>query len=182
MVMTIVGVAYPFLVYFGLKVFSPLVMGIALIVFLFMRCVFQLADRKNNLELAALGLSATCIVVLLATDAHLAVKAYPITINLGLASVFAYSLFFPPCIIERFARLIEPNLNDRGVRYTRNVTLIWICFFLVNSVISGWLALYASLEHWTLYNGLIAYILVGILFAGELAVRQFVKKGHVSQR
>ena len=31
--------------------------------------------------------------------------------------------------------------------------------------------LYGSLELWTLYNGLISYILIGILFLGEFIVR-----------
>ena len=33
-----------------------------------------------------------------------------------------------------------------------------------------------DLALWTLYNGLIAYILMGLLMTGELIVRHFAKK------
>ena len=180
-IMALVGIAYPFLIYFGLKALSPLIIGGALIAFLLVRVVIGQREKKTNLEMIALGLTLGFILLLLFIDAHLAVKAYPVTISLSLAAVFAYSLFSPPCIIERFARLVEPKLNDRGVRYTRNVTWIWIGFFLVNSAISGWLALNGTLETWTLYNGFISYLLIGALFAGELGVRQIVKKHHVTE-
>jgi uncharacterized membrane protein len=36
-------------------------------------------------------------------------------------------------------------------------------------------ALWSSPGAWWLYNGLIAYVLMGILFAGEYCVRLYVK-------
>jgi uncharacterized membrane protein len=36
-------------------------------------------------------------------------------------------------------------------------------------------ALFTSMATWTLYNGLIAYLLMGLLFAGEYLVRLRVK-------
>ncbi|MBL4621504.1 MAG: hypothetical protein JKY89_03820, partial [Immundisolibacteraceae bacterium] len=48
--------------------------------------------------------------------------------------------------------------------------------FMVNGSIAAMLALYGSLEMWTLYNGFIAYLLIGILFGGEFLVRQYIKR------
>jgi uncharacterized membrane protein len=46
----------------------------------------------------------------------------------------------------------------------------------MNGLIACYTAFFTSLETWTLYNGLIAYILMGLLFAGEYVVRLRVQK------
>jgi uncharacterized membrane protein len=75
-------------------------------------------------------------------------------------------------MIERFARLSEPELSPAGVRYTRHVTQVWCAFFVVNGAIAAYTAAFASREAWALYNGLIAYVLMGVLFGGERLVRR----------
>ena len=111
----------------------------------------------------------------LAGGAALALKLYPALVNLWLLAVFAYSLAKPPTAIERLARLAEPRLDTAGVRYTRWVTCVWCVFFLVNGGIA--LATVAmSDEAWLVYNGCIAYLAMGALFAGELAFRRHYRK------
>jgi uncharacterized membrane protein len=91
---------------------------------------------------------------------------------------FAWSLVYPPTIIERIARITEPDLPAAGVRYTRAITLVWCGFFLCNGLAALYTALYTSFEVWALYNGLIAYVLIGCLLGGELLYRhRFLKKG-----
>ena len=119
-----------------------------------------------------------CVAGLLLIDQMLAIKVYPVAISLSLAALFIYSFFFPPTVIERFARMSEPTLNESGVRYTRKVTIIWIVFFICNAAASLMTALWGNLEIWAFYNGFLSYVFVGGLMAGEFVVRQFVKKHH----
>ncbi len=58
------------------------------------------------------------------------------------------------------------------MRYTRQVTGVWCGFFVVNAAIAVWTAVSASREIWALYNGFIAYIAMGTLFAGEWLLRR----------
>ncbi len=176
---SVIGVAYPFAVYFGLQFFTPLVISIGLMVFLGFRIVLQWHDKKETIHIVSLGLTICVAGILAFVDTMLAVKSYPISLCLSLAFVFGYSLLHPPAIIERFARMVEPDLNESGVHYTRNVTFIWIIFFILNACISLWTALYSDLKTWTFYNGFLSYIFMGCLFAVEFVVRQFVKKNHV---
>ncbi|MDD4916151.1 MAG: hypothetical protein PHW13_14090, partial [Methylococcales bacterium] len=81
-------------------------------------------------------------------------------------------------LIERLARIQHPDLPPEGVIYTRRVTQIWCAFFVVNGGIALATALWSSIELWSLYNGLIAYVLMGILFVGEYLVRMKTQK-HV---
>ena len=62
------------------------------------------------------------------------------------------------------------------MRYTRRVTQAWCLFFLFNALTAAGLALWAPLAWWTLYTGVIAYGLMGLLFAGEWLVRQRVRR------
>ncbi|HEY6877774.1 MAG TPA: hypothetical protein VI299_07130, partial [Polyangiales bacterium] len=76
-------------------------------------------------------------------------------------------------LVERFARMQNPDLSPAQVAYCRTVTQVWCAFFVLNAAISGSLAAWAPLSWWTLYNGLLAYVLMGVLGAGEYLVRKF---------
>ncbi|MEL2256273.1 hypothetical protein AAER79_32680, partial [Klebsiella pneumoniae] len=56
------------------------------------------------------------------------------------------------------------------------VTQVWCGFFIINGAIALFTVLHADISLWTLWNGMIAYLLMGTLMAGEWLVRQRVKK------
>ncbi len=79
-------------------------------------------------------------------------------------------------MIERFARLMEPEFPPEAVIYCRKVTMIWCGFFVVNGSIALVTALLGDIKIWTLYNGFISYLLMGLLFGIEYLVRRAVKR------
>jgi uncharacterized membrane protein len=79
-----------------------------------------------------------------------------------------------PPIVERMARLVDPDLPDFCVPYCRNVTIMWCSFLAFNSLCIAWLAWFGPFEWWALYTGLIAYLLLGLLFAVEFSVRKLL--------
>jgi uncharacterized membrane protein len=127
-----------------------------------------------------LWLGATMLLVILAIwfNALLPLKFYPVFVNAALLSAFIYSLIVPPSMVERFARLREPELPVSAIYYTRCVTQIWCVFFAINGAIALITALWASAAIWTLYNGFIAYLLMGLLFTGEYLVRWRFRLRH----
>ncbi|MGV2398888.1 MAG UNVERIFIED_CONTAM: hypothetical protein MIL04_25265, partial [Klebsiella aerogenes] len=58
----------------------------------------------------------------------------------------------------------------------RRVTQIWCAFFIGNGGIALVTALYGDMSLWTAWNGMISYLLMGMLMAGEWLVRQRVIK------
>ncbi|GHB16102.1 hypothetical protein [Salinicola rhizosphaerae] len=118
-----------------------------------------------------------CVAALLATgSAELGVRLWPVVINAALLATFAYSLRYPPTLVERLARRQEPDLPPHAVRYTRRVTQTWCLFFALNGSVALFTALYADMEIWTWYNGVIAYLLMLTLFVGECCIRCRVKR------
>ena len=107
------------------------------------------------------------------SNSELLLRLYPAAVNLGMLLLFGASLRFPPSMIERFARLGETDLPPAAIAYTRRVTQIWCAFFVGNGAFAIYTALFASRDDWALYNGLIAYLLMGALFAGEWLFRRY---------
>jgi uncharacterized membrane protein len=112
----------------------------------------------------------------------LAAKAYPLCINAGLLASFGFSLWRGMPVVERLARLQEPDLPEQAVRYTRRVTQAWCVFFAVNAALSLATAVWGSEALWALYNGVIAYILMGLFFAVEWLIRRRVRAGAPGPR
>lgn len=173
--LALLTVSYPLWVYFGMKngnSGTPLLLlaGIGLLH----------AFRVIRGERASWLWIAICILLLLWSaiqDSPLGFKFYPVTINLGMFFLFAHSLFNPPSMIERFARLAEPDLPAAAIPYTRKVTMIWCGFFVINGSISL-MTIFASAEAWALYNGLISYLLIGALLGGERLFRRYYRRHH----
>jgi len=102
------------------------------------------------------------------------VKLYPALVNAVLLGTFSYSLLKPPTVVERFARLKDPNPPPRVISYARNVTKIWCVFFVCNGSAAVATAVWGSDKVWALYNGVIAYALMGGLMGIEWLVRRRV--------
>lgn len=108
----------------------------------------------------------------LALDVTMPLKLYPVGVNATLLAVFTWSLWHPPPIIERIARLREPALPPAGVAHTRRVTRVWCGFFAINGLVALWTATAASDRTWAIWNGFISYVLIGLLLLGEWCVRR----------
>lgn len=118
--------------------------------------------------------AALCAASMLLRDHHLLLW-YPVAVNAILLLLFASSLFSAMPLVERLARLRETDLPPRAVAYTRRVTQVWCLFFLMNGGVALVTCLQTSLFWWTWWNGLISYLLIGLLMAGEWCVRQRIK-------
>jgi len=95
-------------------------------------------------------------------------------VNGALLVVFGGSVLYPPTVVERIARLRDGALPPEAVRYTRRVTIAWTAFFVVNGGLALYTACLTSLDTWALYNGFIAYLMIGAMFGGEYWIRRRV--------
>lgn len=170
--------SYPIAVYFGLNKFGlQAVGGVLATVFLVRIVTGGQAKIKELKHLAWVSGGAGLLLLLLGMifKQHGWLTYYPVVVNLCMFTVFALSLTQPQTIIERLARLQDPELPQSGIDYTRKVTKVWCGFFVLNGAIALYTC-FQSLELWTLYNGLISYLLAGILFAVEWVIRQRVRQ------
>ena len=103
-------------------------------------------------------------------------KFYPPVMNFCLFFIFFSSLFQERTVIQKIALASDPNSNENVMKYTRNLTYIWAVFTFLNFLVSV-LTVFMSEKIWALYNGIISYILVGLIFIIEYIVRiNFMRK------
>jgi len=160
---------YPAAVYFGIQHLEPRLIAALLAGLLIIRLLFVAGAGSWSRPLLWVGVAYAVFAVW--SNQLIALRFYPVVVNVGMLLLFGASLIYPPSLIERLARLQTPDLPPQGVSYTRRVTQVWCGFFVVNGSIALVTALWSSFEVWSLYNGLIAYLLMGLLFGAEYLVR-----------
>ncbi|MBY7180605.1 hypothetical protein K6487_20210 [Escherichia coli] len=170
--------AWPFVIWFGLA-HNGLHWLLPLIALLLLLRLRQTRRRAGPLQavtqiVAVVGIALCVASFLLKT--HQLLLFYPVVVNAIMLAVFGGSLWSTMPIVERLARLQEPDLPEKGVRYTRRVTQIWCGFFIINGGIALFTARHGDMSLWTAWNGMIAYLLMGTLMAGEWLVRRQVIK------
>lgn len=170
--------AWPFIIWFGLahNSLQGLLPLMALMLFLRFRQTRRRAGALSVVTQIVAVAGMTLCIASYPLKTHQLLLFYPVVVNSVMLAVFGGSLWSTMPIIERLARLREPDLPERAVRYTRRVTQIWCAFFIINGGIALFTALYGDLSLWTAWNGMISYLLMGTLMAGEWLVRQRVIK------
>ena len=170
---------YPALVYFLIDRW-PLVLLVAVLALLGaarLATARRLGRRTRIAGVAAL--LAFCGLAWAASSTAI-VKLYPVLISVAGLGYGAWTLLRPPSGIERLVKITNPDerLDDRKRAYMRRVTQIWVGFFGLNGVAAAYTALGATTAVWAVYNGLVSYLLMGLLFAGEYAVRTAFRRRH----
>lgn len=168
LLVTAATIAYPLMVYAGFGRWDPFWLAVGLAALMLLRAW---AGRDLVWLIAAAGAAVLALATRMA-GSWVPLKLYPVMVSGILLAVFAASVLHPPTIIERIARLAEPELPAHAVAYTRRVTLAWCTFFAFNGSIALATVVWGSEEVWLLYNGLVSYALVGLMFAGEWMLRQ----------
>lgn len=172
---TALVIAYPFAVYLGLTRFGAREVGLVLLLLLLPRLIGSAREAAREHLGAVLRVPLTIALLVglgAALDDGRFFLALPALVNVVLLANFAASLRGPISLVERMARLQEPELPPGGPEYCRKVTKVWCGFFVVNGAVAAGLALWGEVTVWALYTGLVAYLLMGLLFTAEFVVRK----------
>ena len=170
-VLLVVSLAYPVVVYLALGHVSPRWIALLLVALALARA----AVTRESFWLVAAGLATLLAGASFLSERWGPLKLYPALVNAVLFGLFATSLWRGPSVVERLARLREPDFPPAAVAYTRRVTQVWCGFFVVNGLVAIVTALWASPAVWALYNGLLSYVAMGLLMGGEMLVRRRVR-------
>ena len=182
---TAISVLYPVIVYCGYRYWglSPRRLSLMLLALAFYHFL-NFTRSKSQVERGRTGifvvLILVCALVAFLADNILFVKFYPVLVNLSLLSFFGFTLWRPPSFAFRMASLHNKSLEKSPlfkavVRYCQKVTIAWCVFFVVNGSIAAFTVFVGSDKIWSLYNGLISYILIGLFFMVEYLVRKMVQ-------
>lgn len=175
--LVLLGLTYPLWVWWGLRHWGADVVAAGLFALALLRLVVERDPAKRrgtSVTAAATGILALCAFLF---DSSEALLLYPVFMNGFLLVLFASSLAAGRVpVVERLARLKEPELPAQGVRWCRGVTRVWCVFFTANGGTALATVILGDPDLWALWNGCLSYAAMGLLFAGEFVVRTIVMR------
>lgn len=174
-------IAYP------VSIHLAIINGYTITALLILLSAFILLSSNKWSDRLLLGFVSAGVVIVLSSviDIHSQFILYlmPLLINAGLALYFGQSLLPDKTpIITQYAIYFRGELDPKAVIYTRRVTKVWVLFFIFLAVESLLLALFASIEIWSLFVNILNYLFIALLFAGEYYIRihYLDDRGHLS--
>lgn len=170
-------ILYPVAIWWSLAHYSARMVGVIALAILVPTVAsrFRRTDRANLLTVLRIPLLVMALLLAgVAFDHPLFVLALPVLVSFGLLVTFGATLLGDgPTMVERFARLQEPELNDAKVAHCRQATVAWVVFFAFNGAVAALLALLDQRFLWALYTSAIAYALMGLLLSVEYVLRRY---------
>lgn len=159
--------AYPFLsAYLAAHGFA----GLVLILFAGLTVWRGIRIKKPFWRLVCLGFAALLLAGAYVANAY-AIWLIPSLVYAWLSVLFGHTLRHPPSLCERLVRLQFPEFKPGIAEYLREVTWVWTLFFAVNVPACALLPWLAGPQIWSLYTGLLVYLLMGLLVMGEWLYR-----------
>ncbi len=166
---TLLFLAYPFLsAYLAAHGFA----GVTLFVFSGLMLWRGIRATQAAWRLGAFALAALLLVGAYFANAYV-IWLIPSLIYLGLTVLFGHTLLAPPSLCERLVRLLFPEFKPGISEYLYQVTWAWTLFFFANVFICALLPLWLGPEAWTLYTGILVYVLMSMLVIGEWLYRHW---------
>ena len=166
--------ASPWVLYWTLTHQDVRVAALILIGWVVVRAIPIVVSAQRAQRVAALQLPAIALVFAALgwlSDNGTWLLVLPSATQGAFGVAFLRSLSGTP-LIEHFARMVKPVLGPPELAHCRRWTRIWGIYLLVLAAIGLGLARWASLAVWTVYVGIVAYALVGALFAVEYVIRK----------
>lgn len=117
------------------------------------------------------------VIVLFHYTNNICFKCYPAFINLLIFIIFFSSIFQKETIIQKMARIMEPDIKPKALSYTRKLTYVWSLFLFLNFSVAFY-SIFANHSFWMFYNGFLSYFLCGMLFIIEYFIRIRFKRKY----
>lgn len=173
-VSTLFVIASPWVLYWTLSQQRIGVAAAVLIGWVIVRTIPIVLSARREQRAAALQLPAialVCAVVGWLWHDATCLKVLPSATQAAFGVAFLRSLSGVP-LIEHFARMVKPELSAGELAHCRRWTRIWGGYLIVLAALGLVLARWAPLTVWTVYVGVVSYVLVGALFAVEYVIRK----------
>jgi uncharacterized membrane protein len=175
-ILTSTTLGYPFLISAGIALDRPRLVAVIICVALLIpgALAWRAGSRSEALwRLADTALAMAFLAVAAIVNRGQVFRLGPALANVVMLFSFGRTLVWGPSIVEIIARARRRGeLQPGGESYCWRLTLLWCAFFALNAGFITWLAFYASLVWWTIYTGVLAYLLAGALFMAEVAYRR----------
>jgi len=121
------------------------------------------------------------------------IKLYPVLANFSYTVIFLTTVIYPPTLAFDIALLIDKSVKNSAAEkpmeiFCRKASIVWCVFFSVDTLLAIiTLFIYPddpekSMNIWGLYNGLVTYLIIAVIFVsqlikGKMIIKKFRKQG-----
>jgi uncharacterized membrane protein len=161
-------------VFCGLTYFGVRLTAIVLLLFAGRRFIVLLLSHRSTSRLVLIQATLMAIIIAgaAASGSAFVLRVTPFAVSLTFIAMFAFSLRNTP-LIERFARLQEPELSPEKIAYCRSLTKLWVGVLTVNSGLLLFASLCQNEALWAILVGPVSYGMLGMVFAIEYPFRKW---------
>lgn len=164
---------YPIIAHIGVQT-SKIYLPIVYLVIIGLLLIYSSKIKSLVVKgfLTAVIIAAALIITIIGKE-HLVIQSIPVLILLVLILIFFKSLVFKGTpIITVFASCVdEKPLNNKKIKYTRNVTIVWLIGFIYMFVQNIFTAIWLSVESWSWISSVGNYVFITLIMLGEFAYR-----------
>jgi len=182
-----IAVLYPLLVFGALVVFKLPIRYFSIGIVIF-AVAYSIVNKQHYKGKKTAGLFITPLIlccigtvnIILGSNekySEFILLLYPVLADLAFLIIWITSFFFPPPFAFYFIQIIDKNIKsvvpkNRFDIYCFRATLAWCFYFIFDGIIAGiTIIIYNhSPKIWYIYNALITYIIMGLIFAGEYII------------
>ncbi len=170
----VIFVLYPLLVLVGMTYLGIRLTAVILLLFVGRRIIALLLANKAETRVVLYQAAAMGVIMGAAalSESPIALRAAPFFISLTFIFTFAISLRTTP-LIERFARMTDPELSEEEVQYCRNLTKVWVAVLSCNSMLVFGAAFVEDHVLWSILVGPVSYSVLGSVFVFEYPYRKY---------
>ena len=172
--------AYPLMAYVSLWLKQPIFVIAYLLLILLLVAVDKYRHQHWFTGSVLIFAIAVILYFIQQTQIHYLLYLPPILILFSLFILFSQSLSAGQTpLISRYAKLLGGKLEERHLRYNRSLTIVWAGFFLLMATSSILLALFSSMDVWSLFTHVISYLLIAAFFIIEFIYRKHRFAGEI---
>lgn len=173
-------VTYPLVAFISLSLRQPLFVISYLLLIFFIVGIDKCLNKHWFMAAALFSIIASILYFIQQAYIQYLLFLPPILILFSLFILFSQSLTAGKTpLISLYAKLLGDKLEERHLRYNRSLTILWSMFFFVMTTSSILLALFSSIENWSLFTHVISYLLIGIFFIVEFMYRKHHFAGEI---
>ena len=173
-------VAYPLVAFISLSLEQSLFVISYLLLIIFLVGIKKCQDKHWFMATMLFSIIFSILYLIQQAYSHYLLYLPPILILFSLFILFSQSLSAGRTpLISRYAKLMGNKLDVRHLRYNRSLTIIWSCFFLLMIITSILLAIFSSMDTWSLFTHVISYFLITLFFIIEFMYRKHHFAGEI---
>ncbi|GMO25782.1 MAG: septation protein IspZ [Termitinemataceae bacterium] len=202
LVLGIIVTLYPIIVFLSFFIFHAKLQHVSLFIILFAVIYFIFIRGNDNNKRKFLSFTSPVLLLAIGITCFflkdpILLKLYPMLADIIYIIILVTSIFIPPTLVYYVINFLDKSIKkyvpaNRLDSYCKNAAIVWCVFFVIDGVIAFFTAILKTEIQifnmlispdivWGIYNAIITYIIMALIFICEfIIIKRMAKNGKNS--